>query len=380
MGHPSAGNSSTNKDLILVVEDDYLIREQLKEALPEFGFSVYSVANAEEAQGFLNQSTPDVILCDIRLPGMWGTDFKRLIEKDERLSSIPFVFLSALSGISHIREGMDAAADDYVTKPFRLTHLAQVLQLRIAKSNRRSHQTDQLMEELVESLQLIFPHELVTPLSVIYGMSEYLKELEEDGASDTATRIEMLEAINQSVLRMRKLVDRFGVAVSTKVGSVERHELRVGEDPVYELAALLHRTLDVIIEESNPNQRIERDLKSGECRVPPQILERIIIEVVNNALKFSPSESTIRICGEREKDFYILDVSDEGPGMTRDQISKIGSFRQFFRTKREQQGAGLGLAITKRLVAMIGSEVLFLPSTPTGLTVRLKLPIPSEKG
>lgn len=375
VGTASSIHHQTAHPLILVVEDDPVIKDQLASSLPLYGFSVVAARNAEEARTKLESLTPSLILCDIRMPGMWGTDFKRSLDGDPHLSSIPFVFLSALSGMYHIREGLDTAADDYVTKPFRLKDLVSVIQMRLDKEANRRRVHDQEIDLLVESLQLIFPHEMVTPLSVIYGMADFLKSLDMDDEGDRASREEMLDAITAAASRLKKMSDRFSLAVRSNLLKTSQGYQDLEEAHAYDVGTFVADTVYRMNQGSWNGTRIRiGSIEEGLTRAPRECVHRMLEEVLTNALKFSPDDSVVEVVGTLEKGYCRIEINDSGPGMTQEEIDKVGIFRQFSRSKNEQQGLGLGLAVTKRLAELVKGSVEIDPRPGGGLSVQLLIP------
>jgi len=107
-----------NQYTIFCVEDEVDIRTEIVFALKKFGFNVLSASSGEEALSALRTIHPDLILCDILMPGFGGLELlKRVREQLPQLSSTPFLFLSALGDRTHILEGLKLGADDYLTKP-----------------------------------------------------------------------------------------------------------------------------------------------------------------------------------------------------------------------------------------------------------------------
>jgi len=131
----SMGNSA----LILCVEDEEVLRRDIVEELCEAGYRVIEAATGEEALAQCLATRPDLVLCDISMPGMNGYDVLReLRQQPGQLVDIPFLFLSALADRQQVVEGKLLGADDYLTKPvdFDLllatvhTRLRQIARLR----------------------------------------------------------------------------------------------------------------------------------------------------------------------------------------------------------------------------------------------------------
>jgi len=105
---------------VLIVEDDERIRAALSLALEDEGYGVITASSGEEALGKVAVSEPDLVLLDLMLPGMDGFECCRRMR---RLSDVPIVVVSARNDTSDVVAGLEAGADDYVTKPFAMPEL-----------------------------------------------------------------------------------------------------------------------------------------------------------------------------------------------------------------------------------------------------------------
>jgi DNA-binding response OmpR family regulator len=113
---------------ILLVDDDALMRRSLAFHLEQAGYHVRTAASAEDALESVDQSSPDLVILDINLPGMDGLDALREIK---RRGNLPVIFLTARRRELDEVVGLEMGADDYVTKPFDvdvlLAHIKTVL-------------------------------------------------------------------------------------------------------------------------------------------------------------------------------------------------------------------------------------------------------------
>jgi DNA-binding response OmpR family regulator len=120
---------------ILVVEDDERIRLSMRLALEEEGYTVDDVASGEEAVAHFTEEPPELVLIDLMLPGMDGFETCRALRKQ---STVPVIMVTARSDTHDVVAGLEAGADDYVTKPF----VAKELAARIRALLRRSRPTE----------------------------------------------------------------------------------------------------------------------------------------------------------------------------------------------------------------------------------------------
>lgn len=103
--------------------------------------------------------------------------------------------------------------------------------------------------------------------------------------------------------------------------------------------------------------------------------KKICEELLDNAFKFSKAGTEVTVSSVVENNRLVLTISDCGRGMTPEQIANAGAYLQFDRRAQEQQGAGLGVAIAKRLTGLYDGEMEFDNRSEQGLTVRVKLPV-----
>ena len=143
---------------ILTVEDDERIRTALRLALEDEGWEVDEVASGEEALTAFNRVPADVVLVDIMLPGIDGFDICRAIRKS---SAVPIVMITARSDTHDVVAGLEAGADDYLTKPFAPKELSA----RIRALLRRTRASDVGGDRLVFNDLEILPDEGIVRVS-----------------------------------------------------------------------------------------------------------------------------------------------------------------------------------------------------------------------
>ena len=143
---------------ILTVEDDERIRTALRLALEDEGWVVEEAASGEEALAAFNRVPADVVLVDIMLPGIDGFDICRAIRKS---SDVPIVMITARSDTHDVVAGLEAGADDYLTKPFAPKELSA----RIRALLRRVRSSDAGGSEIVFNDLQILPEEGIVRVS-----------------------------------------------------------------------------------------------------------------------------------------------------------------------------------------------------------------------
>ena len=118
---------------LLLIEDNNEIRENTAEILELAGYKVSAAENGKIGVEMALQHKPDLIICDIMMPVLDGYGVLHLLNKNEELKGIPFIFLTAKSERSDFRKGMEMGADDYITKPFSDVELLNAIDSRLKK-------------------------------------------------------------------------------------------------------------------------------------------------------------------------------------------------------------------------------------------------------
>jgi heavy metal sensor kinase len=212
-------------------------------------------------------------------------------------------------------------------------------------------------------------HELRTPLSVIRGIGEA-------GLGQTRTPAEYKEAMGsmlEEVDRLTGLVDTLLRLSRADAGTVPLSRESVDLGP---LARDVAASLGVLAEERN--QRLVLDAADGvSVTVDRLVLREAITNIVDNAIKYSPHESTIAVRVRAEGSHAIVTVSDQGPGIAVEHRERI--FDRFFRLdearSRADGGTGLGLAIAKWAVEANGGHVSVDGGSNGGSVFRIALPL-----
>ncbi len=118
---------------ILIIEDNEDIRENVAEILMLSNYKVLMAPNGKEGIEAAQKNLPDLIICDIMMPGVDGYGVLHVLHKDPTTQNIPFIFLTSKSERSDFRSAMEMGADDYITKPFAGNELLNALESRFRK-------------------------------------------------------------------------------------------------------------------------------------------------------------------------------------------------------------------------------------------------------
>jgi len=156
---------------ILVVEDEAAIREMLNFSLGRAGFEVHEAADARQAQDMLNQQVPDLILLDWMLPGTSGVDLAQKIRHNTRTRELPIILLTARGEEENKIKGLEAGADDYVTKPFSTQELIARIRAVLRRTANPGNEDIIKMGDL--SLDTVSHRVMVKETAVDLGPTEF---------------------------------------------------------------------------------------------------------------------------------------------------------------------------------------------------------------
>jgi CheY-like chemotaxis protein len=124
---------------ILVIEDDPTQRMLTAAVLRSAGYEVLEAVDGVEGLQMARQSAPDLIVCDVMMPGLNGYKVVDALKKEPALATVPVILLTAMANRAHVRVGMVSGADDYLFKPFRATELRQSVTALLAKRALQQH-------------------------------------------------------------------------------------------------------------------------------------------------------------------------------------------------------------------------------------------------
>jgi two-component system sensor histidine kinase/response regulator len=336
---------------ILIIEDEHLILESIVEVLTLEGYECLKAINGEKGIQIAKDEIPDLIVCDIEMPGLSGHKVLQDLRANPRTSTIPFIFLSALADNRELRKGMILGADDYLTKPFQPEDLLSSVKTRLEKKLAITKR----MEILRDSIALALPHELQTPLVTIMGYAEMLSEKFKEGQDDEA--LEFSEAILQAGVRLNRLIKNFIFYEKLELMSIDSQSTALLKGVTGITPDLVNDTAYKVANKFNRKDDLEISAEKSAISIPITYFLIIIEELLDNAFKFSDKGTKVTLSGNNEHEYYQIIITDKGKGMTDEQLANITAYLQFERDKFEQQGMGLGLTISMKIAEVFGGKI-----------------------
>lgn len=329
---------------ILVVEDSDDLRENIISLLEINDYEVIVAENGYDGLQLAINEVPDLIISDRMMPVMEGTQMLQELRSNSITADIPFIFLTAKSSRADIREGMNYGADDYLPKPFEANELLNAVKIRLEKKIK----TDEILDKVYKNISQSIPHELRTPLVSIQGFTNII--LDEIETIDRETIKEMSMMIKNASIRLHRTIEKFILFTEAELMLKDRKKYASLSGGLTKVDKTL---IELIIDNKTKNCEIkhpfELTINDGSVKIWQEHFKVVLNELIDNAVKFSFPGKQVEICSRENDDTYSLIIKNYGRGMTEEEINNASPFIQHNRSYYEQQGNGLGLAITQRI-------------------------------
>lgn len=362
---------------ILIVEDEARIREVIALLLEEEEYCVLQAGDGQTALSMLEDNQPDIIISDVRMPGMDGFTLCEQVRANPDFSRVPFIFLTGKGERADVRRGMGLGADDYLVKPFQPEELLSAVQVRLARAAQTQAAISRAGSELQDQIIRTLTHEFRTPLSLVVG---YTDLLESTGQSMDETDFQaILQGLHAGSVRLMHLIEDFLLLSKLRTGVIAKEiglmpPLPQSPDPV------VHRLVELAKDHATAqNVSLITACEASDLTVAidSHHLEEIVHRLLDNAIKFSkPGGGRVVVATRQEGNSWELSVIDEGIGIRQEALSWVfEAFRQVDRASMEQQGAGIGLSIVQGLVEANGGQVAVTSAPDQGSAFTVWLPL-----
>jgi signal transduction histidine kinase len=407
---------------IVVAEDNADMRRLLAHLLSS-EFRVRPARNGREALDFVRERLPALVVTDVMMPEMSGTELCQVIKTDAGLAAVPVMLVTSKAEREMKIHGLELGADDYVTKPFhprelvaRARSLVRLGSLQIALTEQNAalesalahlHDTEVVLVQTerlaaVGELAAGIAHEVNNPVNFALNSLRMLR--------DTVAQV------NEFAARVAALEWRDPAKLADSAEELERLEAEMG---IGEVAATLDELVGIVIEGLGRTGRLVRDLQDFgahgdrervavdlrsaldstlrllhpllqerrvkvECSYAPDLpavvadpsaVKQLVLNLLKNAADaLEETGGNIRIAAAPSEDrgMAVVSVEDDGPGIPPDLRERI--FAPFFTTKAAGRGTGLGLSICRRIAEAHQGSLDVGAAASGGALFTLRLP------
>ncbi len=418
---------------VLVVEDNAEMRRLIAHLVGR-EFRVRTARNGREALERVAERRPELVLTDVMMPELSGTELCRALKADAVTRQIPVVLVTSKAEREMKIRGLELGADDYVTKPFhprellarirslvRLRRLQEELSGRNAALEQSNRELTRTLAELQEAhLQLVqaerlaavgelaagVAHEVNNPVNfasnALRALGAYVQDVQAVAArvgaldlADPARREAQLAELGK--LREQIDLDEVAAALAELVAIVteglERTQRLVGDLRDFaapgdgprtdvDLRRGIESTLQLVRHElrrCGVEVAVQADEPPPLVRGDARALNQVFLNLLKNsaeALEHRGGAVVVRI--RREGARIAVEVRDDGPGIDPALLPRL--FEPFFTTKGAGRGTGLGLSISRRIVSEHGGAIEVTSTPGEGTCFRVTLPAQEESG
>ncbi len=351
---------------VLIIDDEPALRMGLSAKIKRQGYQVVTACDGLDGLQKAKDFLPDLIVSDVMMPPPNGFELRKLMAQDSQLSSIPFIFLTARTGIDDRVNGIRDGADDYITKPFDTEELlarmeAVLRRVHVEQERGRDEMREvarQDMEKLKNEILQNFHHEMRTPLTNIIMPLELIVNNKFDDPEEQTRFIRMALS---SVDRLQSLVTDFIILTNIDHGNLNRirQQINVNDHILLPVQKRLERYQEKGLEFTSEIQG------QGKIAAPRREFTHAVIHLLDNAFKFCPSGGKVKLVVHiNTNGGAAITVENNGSSIPIELHEKV--FERYYQgskgDSREHEGLGVGLFIARSIFQSLGGSVSILES------------------
>lgn len=370
MNDMEIGNS---RPRILMIDDEQVVLESCTEILLDQPYEIATATNGTRGLEAVEEFRPDLVFVDLKMPGLSGLDVLEAINRDD--PTIVTVVITGYATVDAAIDAMKLGAYDFIPKPFTPDQF-RVITARSLEKRRLVLETIALRREkevLRENFAAIVSHELKSPLSAVqqqlYALEHQLSSIASDDQRSNLKRMKV------RISELLDLVDTWLRGVSVDISGIRERFRSVP------LASPVAKALENVLPHANrKGVEIIVDEDAEAVFGDEGTLVEALTNVIGNAVKYSYEGGTVSVTAKNLDDQVRIDISDEGVGIPEEDRTRI--FDDFFRASTvpgQEGGAGLGLAISRRIIDAHSGSVSVESEVGKGTTFTILLPTRSTE-
>ncbi len=361
---PVASSPPEHRQHLLVVDDVESNRELMRLQLQRHDYRVSLAENGEQALAMIARQPFDLVLLDIRMPGMDGIEVLQRIRCSYSQLSLPVIMVTAEDQEQRLIEALRLGANDYLAKPLRLPVTLARIEAQLSVGRLAT-----IQEEVVRFTS----HDLKKPLLVMMDIAETMREELRRSGAMPADSGELLDLQIRTGQNMQRVISGF----------LDQEGLSHGRDEplrrVLDINQAVRKSLQANLDYA-ARKGIDLDSELADAMPAVQANEfrlcQVMDNLIGNALKFSPPQTRTVVRTRAEGEHVLVEIEDSGPGLAGDDFGKlfVKHARLSNRPTGNESSSGLGLAMCRQLITLDKGIIGARNNPGGGATFWIRLP------
>ncbi len=373
---PAADRSDSRRPRVLIVDDNEDILAVTRRILRRHDYDTLTAKDGKSGLELARRDRPDLVLLDVMMPGIDGLEVCRQLKGDRETRKIMIILVTGRGSTDNLVEGLEAGADDYITKPFQLPELMA----RVRSALRVKQLTDEIEErnrELLRSQRERMRSEKMATIGLLAtGIAHEFNNIM-SGISGFAQLAETNPAFKDRLVELAKSQSERALQITRSLATYYNSNVEVGPTP---LVPEIENALCLVTKRLK-----QKDINVvREYRDEPEVLaqagqlQEVFLNLILNACQAVDVRGTITLRIEIDGDRAVARVQDDGCGVSEETLQRI--FDPFFTTKGalgggSDAGSGLGLTVSYNIVNSYGGRLTVTSEEKKGSTFTVELPL-----
>ena len=266
------------------------------------------------------ETDPDLIISDVNMPGKDGFQMLEELRRHEVTKVTPFIFLTVKNARRDVRDGMNLGADDYITKPFDMEELTSAVRKRLSMRKQIVAREVGKYDKIKDSVGTVINSVIDEPLKSIERLSSIILKSEAHGLKPLDVG-EISEILCQNASKLRNEITHILYYQKVSILKDRPEELAKykGNDS-RNIAVPLEEIGRTVAKDFKRIQDLKPMIANADISMPKEFLNYIIKELLDNAFKYSPKNTLVRMTGINEGDTYRVIVQDGGIGFPKESL------------------------------------------------------------
>jgi signal transduction histidine kinase len=367
---------------LLIVDDEIIFRKNLSKLLLKRGLASEQVGDGKECLAFLKNNRVDVVVLDVKMPGLNGIQVLKQINEKHYPAEV--ILLTGEATTEGGVEGIKAGAFDYLSKPIEVEHLItkvkqayeKILLLKKQKEaaafRKKMEQKMMATERLaaIGTLAAGVAHEINNPLAIIKESAGWIDMLLQ---KTELINIPYRKDLENALQKIEKSIDRAKNITHQLLGFVKNNDILSNPVNMPELVREAIQLVSRFADKKRITIEFETDTDDIKIMSDPYQLRQVLINLLSNAIHAEHEAGKISVSLMLQGHEILLAVQDSGIGIPKENKDKI--FEPFFTTKTPGEGTGLGLFVTRKIVKGLKGQIDVKSKIGRGTTFYIRLPI-----